>query len=132
MSEWPLRHDSTRDGRVDLADVAELAEAWLRQLEWIEPGVTIRIVQPGTGGLVSLGQGGVDIRAEFIAGGVTIVRVQFYLDGTLIYIDYDGTNGWVCNDASFKTVGVHRIDGQAIDSIGGMYEAESVEIRAVE
>ena len=132
MSEWPLSHDSTRDGRVDLADVAELAEAWLRQLEWVEPASTIRIVQSGTGGMVSLGQGGVDIRAEFIAGGVTIVQVEFYLDGILTCIDFNGTNGWVCNDASFKTSGCIAFDGQAIDSIGGMYEAESIEIRAVE
>jgi hypothetical protein len=131
MSEWPLSHDRNRDGRVDLADVAGLAEAWLRQLEWVEPAVLIRLVKSGTGDIVSLGQGRFDITAEVVASGVTIVRVEFYVDGTLTCVDFTGGSGWTCN-TQFKSIGVHRICARAIDTVGGMYEAECIEVRAVE
>ncbi len=131
MSDWPLSHDSTRDGRVDLADVAELAEAWLRQLAWIEPGVSFRIVKSGTDDVVSLGQGRFDIKTEMAANGVTIVQVEFYVDGILACIDFSGGNGWTCN-TKFQSIGVHRICARAVDSGGGTYEAECIEMRAVE
>ena len=131
MSEWPLRHDSTRDGRVDLADFAELVEAWLRQEAWVDPGVSIRIVQSGLGNSVSLGQGRFEILTEVVAREATLEQVEFYMDDILICIDLNGSNGWTCN-TQLRTIGVHRICARAIDSVGGMYEAECMEIRAVE
>jgi hypothetical protein len=131
MSDWPLSHDSTRDGRVDLADFVGFAEAWLQQLPWVDPTVSIRIVKSGTGDVVSLGQGRFDITAEVVATGATIVRVEFYIDGILTCVDYTGSSGWICN-TQFKSIGVHRICARAINAAGGMYEAECVEMRAVE
>lgn len=132
MSEWPLSHDSNRDGRVDLADFAELAEAWLRQLDWLDPEVTVRIVQPGTDGWVSLGQGPLDILVDVVSSGVTIVRVEVYLDDKLTCLDFNGATGWTCNNLQFRTVGVHRLCARAIDSNNGIYEADCIEVRVVE
>ena len=36
MSEWPLKHDSNRDAKVNLADFAKLANEWLDSLPWAE------------------------------------------------------------------------------------------------
>ncbi|MHC4061168.1 MAG: LamG domain-containing protein [Planctomycetota bacterium] len=36
MSEWPLKSDTDRDGRVSMMDFAILAGEWLEELDWLE------------------------------------------------------------------------------------------------
>lgn len=132
MSEWPLSHDSNRNGRVDLIDFAELAEAWLRQLEWNDPAVTVRIVLPDTDGMLSLGQGPIDITVQVNAVGVKIVRVEVYLDDKLTCLDFNGSTGWTCNGILFRTIGIHRLCARAIDSNNEIYPSDCIEVRVVD
>ncbi len=131
MSEWPLSHDTNRDGVVNLSDFADLAEQWLRSFPWSGPLPSVHIIQPESGTSISLGQGRFDVLAEVVNPIDEIARFEFYADGILVCVDYNGSSGWTCNTL-FRTIGVHQICARAIDVTGRILDADCAELRIVE
>jgi chitodextrinase len=85
-----IEQDIVRDGIVNLADLAKLAGKWLNR--WNQPPL-VNIIAPQDGAHVYYGRA-TEIVADAVDLDGSVVRVEFFVDGSVITEDNDGTDGW--------------------------------------
>jgi hypothetical protein len=125
-----LDGDISRDGLVDMIDIAILAENWLRY----EPPTSnkppaVTITGPKEGAHVELDSASpIEIKAYARDTDGMVVKVEFFADGTKIGEDDNGSDGWkiLWSDWPEHGVGAHSLTAKATDDDGGSAFSASV------
>jgi hypothetical protein len=127
-----LDGDISRDGLVDMIDIAILAENWLRY----EPPTSnkppaVTITGPKEGAHVELDSASpIEIKAYAWDTDGMVVKVEFFADGTKVGEDDNGSDGWkiLWSDWPGHGVGAHSLTAKATDDDGGSGFSASVRI----
>jgi hypothetical protein len=132
LNEAPLLDcDTNRDGVVDMTDYALLAENWLRCC-WTVPNQPPYVIITAPANGAHFGGEAITIELEAHACDIdgTVVRVEFYADGSKIGADNDGSDGWGivwpdCPQGSYK------LTAKATDNLGATTSSTEIEIRVI-
>ena len=120
--------DITADGIVGFSDFAVIAGNWLNT--WSQPPA-VTITAPHDGDAIYFRpQGVINIEAE--AGDVdgSVVKVEFFVDGSKIAEDNDGADGWRAN-WSVSAIGNYGITARATDDKGATTTSMAVQVGVV-
>ncbi|MBN1123851.1 MAG: right-handed parallel beta-helix repeat-containing protein [Sedimentisphaerales bacterium] len=127
MSEWPFRHDTNFDGRVGLADLASLAEEWLKVLPWARNFPTVGIIVPENGQVLPYAQETIPLEAEVEDPDGVVQRIEFLVNGQFIGSDDTPDDGWR-QMWYYHYKGRHRIRARAICVDDSVVESTIVNI----
>ena len=113
--------DTNRDGWVNMTDLAILADNWLRHGP-TTPNLPpqISITTPADGVLIHYSHDTpIEIEADAWDADGMVVKVEFFVDGSKIGEDNDGSDGWkgLWQDPEF---GSHRLTARATDDHGAV------------
>jgi len=119
--------DLTRNGRVDLTDLAALAQNWLRH---VRPP-TIELVEPADGAYFYVSLIEIPVRAVADDPDGFVTKVEFFANGEKIAEDTDPSDGWQVL-FTHPTGGAFTLTARATDNGHGTTTSNSVHIRVVQ
>jgi parallel beta-helix repeat protein len=129
MSEatW-LDGDISRDGVVNMIDLALLAENWLRRREVppLNQPPEVSITAPADGAVLPY-TARTYIKAEATDVDGFVVKVEFFVDGNKIGEDTDSSDGWTIY-WSDHAVGEYELMARATDDRGASRDSTTIDI----
>jgi len=129
MSEWPLKHDSSRNGMVNFVDFAQMADEWLDYLPWVyNESPEVSITYPEQGETVPYNTiDPVIIEVDASDSDGSVVKVEFFANGDKVAEDTSGYDGWQgpwhpVSDGDFT------LTARAMDDEGASATSEAIDI----
>jgi hypothetical protein len=123
-----IPQDITADGIVGFSDFAVIAANWLNT--WNQPPA-VTITAPHDGDVIYFRpQAVINVEADVRDVDGSVVKVEFFVDGSKIAEDNDGTDGWRAS-WSISAIGGYSITARATDDKGATTTSMAVQVGVV-